>query len=168
MKYIIFSVLFISFAIVSCKQENIEPSQNQETSQSSVRINKCKVNELITHGLLAGNKCIPKKWLVQYYDTLGNRMDLAPLISPIQDNVFYWQPNDSLIEYSYIGFVMDKGVYKIQDCGKTALINTTLSGGDNKFTLEIVRYNYLQGYFWIPAGPQGQLVFSRVKFYLSN
>jgi hypothetical protein len=175
MKKTILTLLIIfttTILLFSCKKESVDPTQQSTTStttasNSNLRFNRCQAKTDLNQLLMAGTHCRPKKWLIQYYDTLGNRMDIPTLISPTEDNVFYWQPNDSLIEYSYTGQVMDRGTWKLQDCGNVALINTTLSGGDNPFKMEVVRPDYLQGSFYIPAGPQGQLVFVRVKFYLS-
>ncbi len=164
MKQLIFTLAIVA-TLFACKKYN--PLPVGDLPSGSI---ECTTQSNAVHLLLAGTPAQPKKWKIAYYSATSTndttRLSVPTLISPTQFNTFYWEPNDSLKEFSYDGHLMDVGVWKLQSCGTISLINTTLSGGDNPFVLEIVQYNYWQGTFFIPAGPNGSSVKVRIKAYL--
>ncbi len=192
----ILSALLIAITLVSTscskKDADPQPSTTQTTQtptptsddvavdttslkSANARIDVCELKNILTAynltGLLPNH---PKKWYIKYYDAVsGVRLDVPGLISPTQNNTFYWKQNHRLVEYSYLdrseqGFPMDTGTYHVKDCGNTSLINTNLSGGDNPFVLVKVTPIYWEGTFFIPAGPGGALVNVRVKARLTD
>ncbi len=186
-------VLVCTTLIFACsKKEAVEPEPTPSTNTSfsdegnsnlldtvitapaNSRINICDIKSELVKFALAGTPSCPKKWNVIYLDGATNqRLQVPGLISSTLPNTFYWLPNNRVLEYSYLdpleqGIPMDTGVYHIIDCGRTSLINTNLSGGDNPFKLEKVNLVFWQGTFFIPAGPNGSLVNVRVKGYLTH
>ena len=176
MKKLLLTLTFATSLLFSCKKENVEPStSNQTTSQSTTRtsnsdvvckVDSCVIKTDLTKLLLAGVRSGGKQWSIAYFDgTTNARLSVPGLISPTINNTFYWESNDSLKEFSYQGYLIDTGIWTLTNCGGTAVINTTLSGGNNPFTLEVVKFNYWQGSFYLPLGPGGTLVLVRVRAY---
>ncbi len=191
----ILSALLIAITLVStsCQKDNVEPQPQAQTvtttttssedvavdttslKSANARIDVCELKNVLTKYNLTGlfpNH--PKKWYIKYYDAVsGVRLDVPGLISPTQNNTFYWSQNNRILEYSYLdraeqGIPMDTGTYQVKDCGRTSLIYTNLSGGYNPFILVKVTPIYWEGTFFIPAGPGGSLVNVRVKARLTD
>ena len=155
-------VLALSTFIFSCRK----PITNPEGTPTT----QCDVNNKIVKAMLTGfNPNSPHKWYVTYYnDATNERIEIPTLISKTIPNTLYWKQNDSIVEYSYTGALIDSGLYKVTDCGKTALLNTNLSGKDNPFVLEEVTPISWKGKFYIPVGPNGALVLTRVRGTLNK
>ena len=150
---LLFAFLLTLLTLVSCTKNHIEPSRG-DSDQSA----DCSVQTSVAHLLLAGTPQFPKKWSAQYTDTTGARISVPGLISPSINNTLYFQPNDSLKEYSYLGNLMDSGTWSLSTCGKTIILNTNLSGANLPFVLTELTPIYFQGYFFIPVGANGSIV----------
>lgn len=161
-------MLVIGLAVIftSCKnQSDPTPISSSFKSSSSERLSNCDKEIATVKEDFLGKHC-PAVWNLIYLNAQDNsRLSIPTLISPTLPNTFYWLPNDSLKEYSYDGHLMDSGIWKLINCGGTVILNTTLSGGDNPVTLEEVREDYWQGTFYLPIGPNGSLLLTRVKAY---
>lgn len=66
------------------------------------------------------------KWDSFYSDTVGNRIDFAPISSSTQYNPITFK-NGRLEESSYLGFVIDTGTTNYNSCGNKLTVRTNLS-----------------------------------------
>ena len=158
MKKTIIALLCIVFAVAACQKNTINPSNDPDQTG-------CSVQTTIAHEFLAGTASNPKKWNAVYTDSTGARLSVPGLISSTASNTVYFQPNDSLKEFSYTGNQIDSGTWSLSNCGKTVILNTNLSGKNLPFVLTELTPIYFKGYFYIPVGPGGSIV---KTFFIGN